>query len=175
MADFESAIQKTIKNEGGYILHRVPGDTGGMTYAGISRNNWPEWEGWELIDKEQKESLRLSKMVNDFYKKNFWDPIHGDEIQDQGKAETFLDFAVNTGTRKAIKIIQRTVKVMDDGAIGPITMAAINGFPAELFHFRLFFFKMKRYAAICNSNRGQSKFLLGWTNRSLNEVEKENF
>ncbi len=38
MAQFEPAFELMIRDEGGYVLHEVPGDTGGMTYAGIARN-----------------------------------------------------------------------------------------------------------------------------------------
>ena len=34
MAQFEPAFEQMIRDEGGYVLHEVPGDTGGMTYAG---------------------------------------------------------------------------------------------------------------------------------------------
>ena len=37
MADFEKAFNKTMMNEGGFMLHDVEGDRGGMTFAGISR------------------------------------------------------------------------------------------------------------------------------------------
>ena len=42
-----------MKDEGGYVLHEVPGDTGGMTYAGIARNKNPQWNGWALVDKKE--------------------------------------------------------------------------------------------------------------------------
>ena len=52
MADFNLAFEKMIADEGGYVLHTIPGDTGGMTYAGIARNKNPNWPGWNLIDHE---------------------------------------------------------------------------------------------------------------------------
>lgn len=41
MADFNPAFEAMIKDEGGYVLHNVEGDRGGMTYAGIARNMNP--------------------------------------------------------------------------------------------------------------------------------------
>jgi len=38
MANFEPCFEKVIKLEGGYKLHNVKGDKGGITYAGIARN-----------------------------------------------------------------------------------------------------------------------------------------
>lgn len=48
MADFLQAYESMIRNEGGYTLHTVAGDRGGMTYAGIARNFHPNWPGWAL-------------------------------------------------------------------------------------------------------------------------------
>ena len=53
MAQFEPAFEQMIRDEGGYVLHEVPGDTGGMTYAGIARNKNPQWNGWALVDKKE--------------------------------------------------------------------------------------------------------------------------
>ena len=50
MADFLQAFESMIRNEGGYKLHSVEGDRGGMTYAGIARNFHPNWPGWAAID-----------------------------------------------------------------------------------------------------------------------------
>jgi len=45
MTDFEICFNKTITLEGGYVLHNIKGDTGGMTYAGISSVHHPTWPG----------------------------------------------------------------------------------------------------------------------------------
>lgn len=41
MADFAPAFEEMIRNEGGYILHNVPDDRGGDTYAGVARASTP--------------------------------------------------------------------------------------------------------------------------------------
>ena len=51
MADFLQAFESMIRNEGGYKLHSVEGDRGGMTYAGIARKRNPQWPGWAAIDR----------------------------------------------------------------------------------------------------------------------------
>ena len=43
MSEFQPAFESMIVNEGGYKLTNVSGDKGGMTYAGIARNRWPNW------------------------------------------------------------------------------------------------------------------------------------
>lgn len=58
----------------------------------------------------------------------------------------------------------------EDGGIGPKTLAALNGCEPELFALKYALAKVSRYAEICNRDRTQSKFLLGWINRTLKEL-----
>jgi len=53
MADFNPAFEKMLHDEGGMQLTNIPGDRGGMTYAGIARNANPQWAGWNLVDRNE--------------------------------------------------------------------------------------------------------------------------
>lgn len=165
MADFESAFDKTIANEGGYLLHKVAGDSGGWTYAGIAENYWPNWEGWPLVKSGREEET--TRMVKDFYKKNFWDKISGDKIKSDQVAYNIYDFGVNAGMKTSAKLAQRVVGVSPDGSIGPLSLKALNKVDESDFELKFAIAKVTRYASIVNRNRGQSKFLLGWLNRTL--------
>jgi len=169
MAIFATAFEKMIENEGGYILHTVEGDSGGMTYAGIARNYHPSWEGWKLIDNNNMSSDLIS-MVEKFYLVNFWDRIKCSEIDSQIVANSIFDFAVNAGTGIASKLAQIVVRSTPDGVIGPKTLEKINTIEESMFIPAFCIAKIARYANICNSNRSQSKFLLGWVNRALKGV-----
>ncbi len=171
MAQFKEAFEKMMEDEGGFVLHEVPGDTGGMTYAGISRNNWPNWPGWGLIDINPKQPDRAIRLlVEDFYQDNYWNRLRADSIAIQAVAESIFGFGINAGIRTAVRLAQSACGAIADGSIGPNTLAALNGTDSVAFMDRFAIAKMKRYAAICNSNRQQSKFLLGWLNRTLEEV-----
>jgi phage-related holin len=75
----------TAKFEGGYA--NVSGDAGGETIYGISRVSFPQWEGWPLVDEAKAtvgksavainrhfaSDANMRKLVEDFYKKNFWE------------------------------------------------------------------------------------------------------
>jgi lysozyme family protein len=129
MAEFNIAEKITGRNEGGYANN--PSDTGGETYAGIARNFWPNWKGWEFIDKyksqypgqsaEVKNKLTLAGWINasarvatepvndlvsQFYKQNFWNVNHLDFINDQQLANSVYDFGVNSGTGRAADKLQ---------------------------------------------------------------------
>jgi lysozyme family protein len=167
MADFNAAFEKMIADEGGYVLHNVAGDTGGMTYAGIARNKNPNWPGWNLIDHEALNNPLLTGMVRNFYKVEFWDRIRGDEIANQVVAESVFNFGVNTGMGVAVKLAQLIVGATPDGAVGNVTLQKFNNVEPESFKKAYALAKITRYTDICNKNRTQSKFLLGWINRTL--------
>ena len=164
---FEKAFSATMAREGGYVLHTVEGDTGGMTYAGIARNKNPDWPGWKHIDRGD---VPPTEMVRKFYYTGYWVPIRGDELRYDIAASIF-DFAVNTCAPgrpvTAVKLVQLVARVEPDGVIGPKSVAALNAVPAEIFAPMLFVAKMQRYADIVRRNPSQRKFLAGWLNRSL--------
>jgi lysozyme family protein len=166
MADFNAAFEKMIADEGGYVLHTIPGDTGGMTYAGIARNKNPQWGGWHLIDNNQQGTV-LTGVVRGFYKTEFWDRLRGDEITNQVVAESVFNFGVNTGMGVAVKLAQLIVGATPDGAVGNVTLQKFNTIDGEAFKKAYALAKITRYADICNKNRTQSKFLLGWIQRTL--------
>lgn len=167
MTDFNLAFDRTIRNEGGYVLHNVEGDRGGQTYAGIARKFHPSWEGWTYIDNKDMDNPALSKSIRAFYELNFWDRIKGGEIKEQGVAESLFDFSVNAGVKTASKLAQIVVETVPDGVIGPKTLEKINKEEPEKFILKYALAKVTRYAEICNRDRTQSKFLLGWINRTI--------
>ncbi|MCO7226197.1 glycoside hydrolase family 108 protein [Pleionea sp. CnH1-48] len=166
MAEFQACYEKTLLNEGGYQLHHVAHDKGGLTYAGISQRYHPSWEGWKLIGSKAN-AEQLTPLVKQFYRDNFWQSIKGDDIHSQKVAETLYDFAVNAGVRTAIKLMQIVVGATPDGIVGPKTIAAINHIEPDMFLSNYALAKVHRYVEICNRDKTQSKFLLGWLNRTL--------
>lgn len=167
MSEFLPAFERMLVNEGGYRLVKVAGDNGGQTYAGISRKNWADWPGWDEIDAGRTPD---AIMVRGFYRANFWSPLSLDDVQDQRIAQTLFDFSVNAGPTTAAKLAQLVVKATPDGKIGPKTIAALNAASADTFVPMYALAKIARYRDIVTRDRGQSKFLLGWINRTLKEA-----
>lgn len=170
MAAFSPAFDQMIRNEGGYVLHTVAGDRGGMTYAGIARNFWGGWSGWGFVDAGDMDHPELKSAVMEFYQSNFWEPCGCAGIDAQSVASTLFDFAVNAGVRVAVRLAQVVSGVKADGWSGPVTVAALNAIDPDDFEARYALAKIARYAAIVNNDRSQGKFLLGWINRTLQGV-----
>ena len=167
MAKFDPAFDEMIRNEGGYRLTNVAGDRGGQTYAGIARNFHPGWPGWRYIDDNDLDNRGLSKLVGEFYRAQFWSPIGGDKIKSQAVAQAIFDFSVNAGVPVGARLAQRVVGAGPDGRIGPKTLALLNKMNEAEFILKYALAKVTRYAEICNKDRTQTKFLLGWINRTL--------
>ena len=166
MADFNPAFEAMIHDEGGYQLTDIAGDRGGQTYAGIARKMNPDWVGWSLVDRREF-GASLTALVREFYRARFWDRIRGDEIQLQAIAESIFNFSVNTGIGPAIKIAQVIVGAKPDGSVGTKTIERLNQCTESGFVASYAIAKIQRYANLCNKDRSQAKFLLGWVNRTL--------
>ena len=173
MDDFSRSFNFLMKLEGGFKLHEVPGDRGGMTYAGIARKFNPEWGGWEFLDNREKPPATL---VKEFYHRKYWVQIQGDSIKWPVNCSLFC-CAVNMGTRKAIILIQIAVnalygerKLKPDGIIGDKTLSAVSTCDPKALLSAFTVAKVARYAEIVKRDRSQRKFLFGWINRALAEA-----
>lgn len=188
MADFEIAVAKTIANEGGDKYTETPGDNGGGTKYGISSKfmfklwmgDEEDLKGTPLYDlylncktKDVIKSLTLEQ-AKFIYKKYFWDANRYGEIEDQYIAEKVFDMAVLMGAPQANKIVQywgntRLFDVLNvDGIIGDKTLYAINNKVLCNHLLKDMIIGYSRYFLdICNKDKSQSKFLLGWLNRVM--------
>jgi lysozyme family protein len=172
MADFLPAYAVLLKLEGGY--NKIVGDHGGETYKGISRNNWPGWDGWPQVDrlKFQKDfplcldhNVELQGKVRDFYQRNFWTPTL-DRIKDQQLATWLFEKGVNMGIRQAVRLLQRALHVDDDGIIGPQTMAALNAADSRNLLNAAREEAKRYYTKLALNDPTQHKFLHGWLARA---------
>lgn len=163
MADFEPAFQRTLRAEGGFKLTNIKGDRGGQTYAGIARIPNPQWPGWQYIDRNETPPTDL---VRDFYRTGYWTPLRCDRMP-QAIAEDVFDFAVNAGVKVSAKLAQAVAQVTPDGIVGPRTIEALTAMEPAVFRPAFALAKIARYRGIVMRNRSQSKFLLGWINRTL--------
>jgi lysozyme family protein len=157
MANFELAVTKTIQSEGGSEISRHPADRGGVTKYGISQAAYPQLNIERLTETQAKQ----------IYKLDYWDRIQGDNITSQVVAEEIFDTAVLSYPKTASRLAQLALDLVPDGVFGPKTLDAINTVEPARFLMSYKLAKIARYAAICNKDKSQSVFLLGWINRTL--------
>lgn len=185
MADFELAISKTLDNEGGDKYTETLGDRGGATKYGISLKFMTECI-YDLPDELKKvkgtviERLFIRRPTKDtirylteceakfIYKMYFWDRNRYGEIEDQDVADKVFDMAVLMGAPRANIIAQSVFHVGNlsrDGIMGPKTISYIN--TCEDYLDCLIRDFIKHFISICNKDRSQDRFLLGWLNRVM--------
>lgn len=73
----------------------------------------------------------------EIYVRDFLAPLQA-ELLPPGLVYQLLDFAVNSGAVRAVKGLQRELRIVDDGVIGPATVAAVAArSPSDLIQLLL--------------------------------------
>ena len=128
MADFQPAYQKLRELEG-YFLKDVDGET----YAGITKKNYPYWQGWFFIDKypllkdgDKIPDDRIEPLIYNFYRTHYWDGKLYQNLASQDLATYLLCQTVNNGYH-AIEFLQEALGDIEiDGIFGNKTLEACN-------------------------------------------------
>lgn len=164
---FEKSFENLINDEG-FNLSHVKNDRGGETYAGITRKYYPNWAGWEFIDKGVDPLLGD---VDNFYYKEYWQKLNCDKMKDK-IAESIFNFAVNAGKVTAVKLAQKVLGIKQDGIIGENTLKELK--KSLYFIERYAVEKVVLYVGICERDASQRKFFFGWIkNRSLQCIQPQ--
>lgn len=181
MSDFEIAFIRLCFLEFSNalnVLHKNKTEKD-ITYYGIYRLANPNWQGWQVVDKILKSNNYnfkksseilynnndLTKLVKDFYKKEFWDKIKGNEIKNQEVANILFIFAVNVGLKKSIKILQQFLNLKIDGIFGNITLNALNSYNPNEFIIKFKYKELKFYENLVRIMKNLKNYLKGWINR----------
>jgi len=83
---------------------------------------YDKWIGREATEQEMRDLT--PEDVAPIYKKNYWDRVKGDDLP-SGVDWACFDWAVNSGSGRPAKALQRCVGATPDGAIGPMTLRAV--------------------------------------------------
>jgi len=118
--NFDKCLEMLLHHEGGYVnnVH----DRGGMTNLGVTKRVYDKWIGRESTEQEMRDLTPDD--VAPIYKKNYWNRVKGDSLP-SGLDWACFDWAVNSGSGRPAKAVQRAVGAEPDGAIGPQTLGLI--------------------------------------------------
>lgn len=186
MAEFLISYKKTMSIEGAYS--NDADDSGGETWKGISRNNFPDWDGWCVVDGRKNVSdfpkcLNnydvLEIQVQKFYKSEFWDKFRGDVIQYQDIADELFEQSINLGIGTANKNFQTCLTVLNrnslypdlviDGAVGNTTIKALQTYlktdTPDLLVKLLNRIQGYHYINLALRKPTQRKYIRGWATR----------
>lgn len=118
--NFDKCLHMLLEHEGGYVnnVH----DKGGMTNLGVTKRVYDKWIGRESTEQEMRDLIPDD--VAPIYKKNYWNRVKGDSLP-SGLDWACFDWAVNSGSGRPAKAVQRAVGATQDGAIGNQTLGLI--------------------------------------------------
>lgn len=149
---FDRAFKIVVGQEGGYV--NDPNDPGGETKFGICKRDYPN---------EDIKNLTIGRAA-EIYQANYWAPIKGDQLP-WPLALFVFDAAVNQGVVPASRMLQRALDAVQDGVIGPRTLALAAG--STPWHAARFMaFRAMRY----QNTRNFDRFGEGWLTRIFQVV-----
>jgi lysozyme family protein len=105
--------------------------------------------------------------VKPLYKHNYWDRVKGDNLP-SGLDWALFDWAVNSGSGRAARSIQRIVGVEADGGIGPLTLTAIGDFEVKYLLDKLHYSRQSFYESLDDFQY----FGNGWSRRNNETYEQ---
>jgi lysozyme family protein len=174
MADFDKAICKLLKVEGGFSNSKY--DSGGKTKYGIT----------EKVARKNKYKGDMECMSLEFaiiiYKKDYWDVMKLDLIDSQSIAEEMFDTGVNCGISTAIMFLQMSLNALnrlekdwkdikEDGAMGPRTIMMVNIasiIKEDTVLKALNVLQGAKYIEMVRKNPKNEMNLAGWLNNRVN-------
>tara|TARA_R100000908_G_C3648099_1_gene81147 strand:- start:115 stop:594 length:480 start_codon:yes stop_codon:yes gene_type:complete len=148
-----------LHHEGGYVNH--PKDPGGETNLGVTKRVYEKWGG-----KKDMKDLTVED-VAPIYKKNYWDKCKCNDL-DSGLDWAVFDWAVNSGTGRSAKAVQKICGASQDGAIGPKTLALVNGQDTQYMVEEFGKIRQNFYESLSTFNT----FGKGWTRRNTETTKK---
>lgn len=154
-----------LKWEGGYVNDKD--DRGGCTNKGITIGTYRTYYG------KDKTCADLKKITDEqwghIFKSGYWDKAKCDQIQSQAVAELVCQMCWGSGPVTAIKKIQTALGLKNDGIVGPLTLAALNGDENEVW--KKLYDMRKAWLANIAQIGNNKKFFKGWMNR-LDDLRK---
>src|ERR1700686_1791164 len=100
--NFDNVLKLVLKEEGGFV--NDPRDPGGMTNLGVTKRVWEAFVGHD-VDEAGMRAL-TPPAVGPLYPQNYWNRVHADDLP-VGVDYAVMDYAVNSGTSRAAKTLQR--------------------------------------------------------------------
>lgn len=141
-----------------FVIDRLEGggvsvtDTGGLTRWGISKKAHPDVD----IDG----LTRLGAIA--IYHARYWNVIQGDKLP-RGLDLVLFDCAVNMGPPQAVRLLQRVLRVPEDGILGPQTLKAARAFrPASELRALYNEIRERTYSDLAATKPVYKPHLYGW-------------
>jgi|SRR5210317_928130 len=169
---FKEAIEVVLKHEGGFVDD--PDDPGGTTKYGVSlrwlKSADIDIDGNGAIDSLDVKGLTLEK-AKKLYKDRWWIPHAYGDIQKKRIAIKVFDTAINMGSNRANKILQRSLTISGyptkvDGIIGHRTLHSVEEANENLVLGAFRALQWCFYQELVRRKPVMAKYEKGWTKRA---------
>jgi lysozyme family protein len=164
---FARCLPALLRHEGGFVNH--PRDPGGATNLGITLGTAKAWrldlDGDGDVDVNDVRLL-TRETAAPVYREGYWLATSCDQLP-AGVDYMVFDLAVNSGTRRAKRYLQRVAGVAEDEVIGPKTLAAVRALNPVRLVERMSEIREAFYRSLSTFD----VFGKGWMRR-LDEVEQ---
>lgn len=160
-------------------------DRGKETVWGLTKKDDADWEGWAVVDKQRLLPNFPGNLINTdlynssylYYKRKYWDCLKLDQINNDNICTELFDISVVQGQPTAAKYLQRALNLLNrngkrypdttvDGIVGSQTVSLVNSnpYPQDIL-LLLNVFQGYRYITICEKDKTQEEFMVGWLKR----------
>lgn len=183
MADIKEALkilwEAEHSNNKRKVLHINKGENG-YTFMGIYQSAHPSLELWKIIRQKLQQynndaalvgevlfdNPRVQELVENFYRREFWDKAKLDKVDSQNTANEIFIFGVNVGMIQAIKVMQKLIGVTADGIVGQMTLRALNAYNDTVFSYNFDEAEKEYYEALSKRRPDLAINIKGWLNRA---------
>jgi lysozyme family protein len=151
-----------IVSEEGSTFTDNPADPGGCSKYGVTLSTWKNYIGDSTVTCNELKSITYLQALAVF-KRNYWGVA---SALPTGLDLCVADMSYNAGYKNATLILQRVVGAVDDGVLGPKTLASVNAYnPAKA---------IIQYGVLCADyykSLNNPVFIKGWLARNDRRVQ----
>lgn len=182
MSDFKKAFDVLMKLEfsnASNFLHKNKSERD-YTIAGIYKYAHPNWLGWFIVSntlqsndgnitatsRELYRNTHINELIMQFYMEHFWLRLRLNELHSDNTATEIFLFAVNSGSRNAVRKAQKVVGADQDGLMGKITLGLLNNYNEKEFDLKFDEVEKQFYSDIIARKPSFAIFKNGWFNRA---------
>lgn len=160
VAQLEGGFQKIASDPGNYnTRNELVG-----TNHGVSAPVYEQWLGYPPSEADMRAMSKTD--AKEIFKGQYWNRLSANYINSQAVAETLVDMGINAGVGTAAKLMQRVLndkfnmRLRVDGAIGPLSIEAINSVDATRLFQEYNDARIKYY-----ETRSNTEWIPIWINR----------
>ena len=165
----DEMLAQVVAREGPFV--HLAADRGGSTNWGITASTLAAWRRKPVSDDDVKALTQAEALT--IYRTLYFDRPGFAKLP-RALQPLMLDFGVNSGPPLAVRALQECLGLTPDGALGPLTLAAVEHacFHDDASHLltALSKWRVMMLTRLVRRDPMQLTFLAGWMSRTLSFI-----